>query len=151
MIIIDINRWTVSRAQFFAFTTASTIGYGFQAPDTSLGRWCTFLYGLPAIIFFGLAMVNIGSIMYEKIDIKLKQKESKWNQQFEYNNLSKCQKLKLNICIFLGYERKRILVILFLLILVVIIGGAALHRSEGFSFGLHSLLVCNTLCNLTAP
>ena len=44
-----------------AFTTASTIGYGWDTPQTATGKAFTFLYGFPAIALFGLSIVNIGS------------------------------------------------------------------------------------------
>eukprot|EP01084_Bolivina_argentea_P110980 198109_1 len=62
------NRWALEKATFFAFTTASTIGYGYTTPGTTWGRISTFLYGLPAIVLFGLSMVQIGHAIVSKID-----------------------------------------------------------------------------------
>ena len=65
---LNKNRWELQKSIFFAFTTASTIGYGYTTPSTFMGKACTFLYGLPAIIIFGLAMIQIGHAIVNKID-----------------------------------------------------------------------------------
>ena len=146
-----IDRWSIARAQFFAFTTASTIGYGFQAPSTGLGRLFTFLYGLPAIAFFGLAMVNIGSIMWQKIDANLRHREAKLASEFyssSSDNLSNVTKCRLYLSNLIGYERKRVFVVLILLIILILVGGGILHRSEDFSFadGCYFMWVCAYVC-----
>ena len=135
------NRWTFSGSQFFAFTTASTIGYGFQSPVTSTGRAFTFIWGLPAIAFFGLAMVNIGTIMSDYIDEKMKQRKLKqtltWQLQDKDNDNSNEDNDINNTCcrLRLCLERKRIVVILFLLICLILIGSILLIHSEDFTFG----------------
>eukprot|EP01084_Bolivina_argentea_P212300 360897_1 len=68
------NRWRIQTATFFAFTTASTIGYGYTTPQTFWGRFATFFYGLPAICVFGLAMVQIGSALARTVDKQIKEK-----------------------------------------------------------------------------
>ena len=40
------NRWRMEPSTFFAFTTASTIGYGYTTPKTFWGRAFTFIYGM---------------------------------------------------------------------------------------------------------
>ena len=60
------NRWAYGPSTFFAFTTATTIGYGFSAPQTLWGRLFVFLYGLPAICLFGTAMLQIGTAIADK-------------------------------------------------------------------------------------
>eukprot|EP01083_Nonionella_stella_P313059 1122008_1 len=65
------NRWRLETATFFAFTTASTIGYGYTTPQTFWGRFCTFFYGLPAICVFGLAMVQIGRAVSHSMDQRI--------------------------------------------------------------------------------
>ena len=65
---LNQNRWKLPRSIFFAFTTASTIGYGYTTPVTPMGKACTFLYGFPAIIIFGLAMIQIGHAIVNRID-----------------------------------------------------------------------------------
>ena len=42
---LEDNRWSLSRSVFFAFTSATTIGYGYSAPQTPMGKLATFLYG----------------------------------------------------------------------------------------------------------
>eukprot|EP01084_Bolivina_argentea_P075804 137390_1 len=62
------NRWTIPKSAFFAFTTASTIGYGYTSPQTFWGRASTFIYGLPAIVIFGISMIQIGHAIVHRID-----------------------------------------------------------------------------------
>eukprot|EP00483_Globobulimina_turgida_P013618 UN13644 len=67
-LVLDDNRWTIPKSAFFAFTTASTIGYGYTTPTTFWGRASTFIFGLPAIMLFGLSMIQIGHAIVNKID-----------------------------------------------------------------------------------
>ena len=61
----EMNIWEFRYATFFAVTTFTTIGYGFQAPVTTGGRLFTFLYGLPAICIFVVLVQKIGVILLE--------------------------------------------------------------------------------------
>jgi len=50
----DNNKWEIHYAAFFAATTFTTTGFGLQAPLTPLGRIMVFIYGLPAIMIYGV-------------------------------------------------------------------------------------------------
>jgi len=56
----DNNKWELRYSAFFAATTFTTTGYGLQAPVTVLGRSMVLLYGLPAIMVYGVVAKKIG-------------------------------------------------------------------------------------------
>lgn len=56
----DNNKWELRYAAFFAATTFTTTGFGLQAPKTNAGKIMVFIYGLPAIIFYGVVAKKIG-------------------------------------------------------------------------------------------
>lgn len=57
------NMWEFQYSAFFASTTFTTIGFGFQAPQTTAGRAFTFFWGLPAILTYGCLASTIGRIL----------------------------------------------------------------------------------------
>lgn len=58
----DANMWELRYAAFFAATTFTTIGFGFQAPKTSAGRYMVIVFGIPAIICYMFLARAIGDI-----------------------------------------------------------------------------------------
>jgi len=67
----DTNKWEKTYSCFFAATTFTTIGFGFQAPVTPGGHWATFLYGLPAIAIYFLLARNIGLLTVSLLETVL--------------------------------------------------------------------------------
>jgi len=55
-----VNKWEWRYASFFASTTFTTVGFGFQAPVTRLGQFATFVWGLPAIMCYFCLAQQIG-------------------------------------------------------------------------------------------
>jgi len=64
----DSNKWEYRYSAFFASTIFTTCGFGLQAPITSLGRAMTFIYGLPAIILYGVISRKIGMLCFILIE-----------------------------------------------------------------------------------
>ena len=101
------NRWDLKRSTFFAFTTASTIGYGFTTPETYWGRFATFLYGLPAICLFGVGMVQMGSAVTYKVDQYISQRSLQKKRQ----------------CSCISFELRRTLFLFGILMLLIVVSG----------------------------
>ncbi|ETO31860.1 potassium channel subfamily K member 10 [Reticulomyxa filosa] len=116
------NRWRIKRAAFFTFTTASTIGYGFTAPKTTAGRLCVFLYGLPAIVIYGLAFYNIGTVMVTLTDKRLQNKDKR----------QRSFRLIRERC---SFEARRMLLLFLAIVVFMLIGAISLHSKEGWSIG----------------
>ncbi|ETO14878.1 hypothetical protein RFI_22488 [Reticulomyxa filosa] len=116
------NRWRIKRAAFFTFTTASTIGYGFTAPKTTIGRLCVFLYGLPAIIIYGLAFYNIGTVMVTLTDKRIQNKDKR-QRSFRFIR-ERC-----------SFEARRMLILFLVIVVFMFIGAISLHSKEGWSIG----------------
>lgn len=55
------NPWDYSSSVFFAFTIATTIGYGSFAPTTTGGLFFTCIYGIISIPFAGYILVNVAT------------------------------------------------------------------------------------------
>lgn len=55
------NPWDYSSSVFFAFTIATTIGYGSFAPTTTGGLFFTCMYGFISIPFAGYILVNVAT------------------------------------------------------------------------------------------
>lgn len=64
----ESNKWTLRYAAFFAATTFTTCGFGLQAPVTWGGRLMVFVYGLPAIMIYGMLAKKIGMLMMYYIE-----------------------------------------------------------------------------------
>ena len=54
-----IERWTLSNAMYFAFVTATTVGYGDMRPTTQRTKWLAILIALLGVLLTGL-IVAIG-------------------------------------------------------------------------------------------
>lgn len=54
---------------FFAATTYTTCGFGLQAPATVVGRMFVILYGLPAIMVYGVIAKKIGILCMHFIQV----------------------------------------------------------------------------------
>ena len=129
------NRWRLTTSTFFAFTTASTIGYGYTTPQTFWGRFATFLYGLPAICVFGLAMIQIGSAVALTVDKNIKRRgtESWCVRNIWYNRF----------CAWISIELRRTLWIFILLLLMIAVSGLILSsiQDAGYTEGLYFMWI----------
>jgi len=58
----EANKWEFRYSVFFAATTFTTCGFGLQAPNTVWGRLFVILYGLPAIMIYGVIAKKVGML-----------------------------------------------------------------------------------------
>jgi len=79
--LIDRNKWIFRYAVFFACTTMTTIGFGFQAPKTLNGRILSMVYGVPSIIIFSFLASEVGKILLNYLDIIFRQNLLKWSHE----------------------------------------------------------------------
>lgn len=81
---MDANMWEFRYSTFYASTVFTTIGFGFQAPTTFLGRLFTILYSFPSIIIYGNIASNIGVIVIDCIETAsiyaMKMNEDQWHR-----------------------------------------------------------------------
>lgn len=68
-IFTDANKWKLHYSVFFAATTFTTCGFGLQAPVTWFGRLMVVLYGLPAIMIYGVIAKKIGMLCVHFIEV----------------------------------------------------------------------------------
>jgi hypothetical protein len=78
------NNWHVTSSIFFAFTIATTVGYGSFAPSTVGGQIFVVLYAAIAIPLAGVCFVNLSNAVLEILTYILTPKISKMVAAFKH-------------------------------------------------------------------
>ena len=78
------NNWHVLSSTFFAFTIATTVGYGSFSPSSVGGQAFVLLYATVAIPLAGICFVNLSNMVLEILTLSLSPKASKMASAFEH-------------------------------------------------------------------